>query len=1020
MPRHVRIHFVSLRSSLVNLPISLYGPLLERNVRPQHVAVVLSRLGVQKQDIYVGWTGMLAASSVARFSGPTSGRGEGAMETVEMDPQFATGLGLAIGDVVEIGLAHDLPHAKTVMAEPLTPDDWEILELHAEHVESTLLSQVRAAAAGQEVNVWVHGATRVRLRVTDVDPTVRAVLLTTDTEIAIAPKTRRPPPASSKATLSPDAPAFASGAFKTASSSKMALSNSRTKIHSAILRVLPASLVDNLPEAGEDPLLCVPVNMLIRADLGPGPYTAHILRLKPPADPEDVPNLQGSASAETKVLDLTKGGKTSDVESAGGKDAEEVEVMGCGSVPEGQVVVVGGAREPGEVKEWDLVRCVSLFICASSSQTKPSAPVLVRPTRAPVHTLAGIDEILKSCGDFCRAAFVLYKSERVRPGVQCLLVTGRTGAGKTEICKAVARGLQVDPEVYAFSRYIDLARYKDKPVRVLRELFTYWRDKAAWHRPSVLVLDNLDSVVPAEVEHVDSFRFRHAAESFISIFARACGVVLLATAQNQQTLHPSLNTAHVFKKVVALRPPDRDARKQILDLVLDTRLAAAEDLIFDPEHPPNIVALATETEGYSATDLQDFVARAIHQAAMRTAKHLDRDDTIQTTLSMEDFKKTKEGFMPLSLRDVPLQTSTVKWSDIGGLNETRRILRETLEWPTKYAPIFKQSPLRLRSGLLLYGYPGCGKTLLASAVARECGLNFISVKGPELLNKYIGASEKSVRDIFERASAAKPCVLFFDEFDSIAPKRGHDSTGVTDRVVNQLLTLMDGAEGLDGVYVLAATSRPDLIDSALLRPGRLDKSLLCNMPSLAERAEILAAHARKLPVSSTVNFVFIAERTDGFSGADLQALVYNAHLEAVHSDLGMHASLADDPQTESGEEKQVKFVTFGGEEGEGIRSRAEEMALQRRILQLMTAAADPGSREGARPPCMPFFGFANSAQHEITDAHLARALANARPSVSAEEVARLSRIYAAFVSDRSGELPVPPDAGGVGKRATLM
>src|ERR1700732_5498386 len=174
-----------------------------------------------------------------------------------------------------------------------------------------------------------------------------------------------------------------------------------------------------------------------------------------------------------------------------------------------------------------------------------------------------------------------------------------------------------------------------------------------------------------------------------------------------------------------------------------------------------------------------------------------------------------------------------------GLNETRRVLLETLEWPIKYAPIFQHSKLRLRSGLLLYGYPGCGKTLLASAVASQFGMNFISVKGPELLNKYIGASEQSVRELFERAQSARPCVLFFDEFESIAPKRGHDSTGVTDRVVNQMLTQLDGAEGLEGVYVLAATSRPDLADPALLRPGRLDKSLLCDMPNRGDREGVL-------------------------------------------------------------------------------------------------------------------------------------------------------------------------------------
>lgn len=260
---------------------------------------------------------------------------------------------------------------------------------------------------------------------------------------------------------------------------------------------------------------------------------------------------------------------------------------------------------------------------------------------------------------------------------------------------------------------------------------------------------------------------------------------------------------------------------------------------------PNLdyTSVSTQTEGYLPVDLKDLVDRSIHQSAIRASKSSLAPSSTETesgilTLTMADITSAQAGFTPLSLREVKLQKSSVSWADIGGLSETRRVLRETLEWPTKYAAIFASSPLRLRSGLLLYGFPGCGKTLLASAVAKECGLNFISVKGPEILNKYIGASEKSIRDLFERAQSARPCILFFDEFDSIAPKRGHDSTGVTDRVVNQLLTQMDGAEGLEGVYVLAATSRPDLIDPALLRPGRLDKSLLCDMPSETDRLEV--------------------------------------------------------------------------------------------------------------------------------------------------------------------------------------
>lgn len=281
---------------------------------------------------------------------------------------------------------------------------------------------------------------------------------------------------------------------------------------------------------------------------------------------------------------------------------------------------------------------------------------------------------------------------------------------------------------------------------------------------------------------------------------------------------------------VPLRGPSKTGRRDILSSLAQAK-AEQSSLRLSPEL--NYGAVAALTEGYLSVDLRGFVDRAIIQASVRC-----RDTSDPLELGLADFVKAQEDFVPLSLRDVKLQTSSVEWSDIGGLTETRHVLRETLEWPTKYAQIFANCPLRLRSGLLLYGFPGCGKTLLASAVAKECGLNFIAVKGPEILNKYIGASEKSVRDLFDRAQAAKPCVLFFDEFDAIAPKRGHDSTGVTDRVVNQLLTQMDGAEGLDGVYVLAATSRPDLIDAALLRPGRLDKSLLCGMPDGRERLEV--------------------------------------------------------------------------------------------------------------------------------------------------------------------------------------
>jgi peroxin-1 len=451
----------------------------------------------------------------------------------------------------------------------------------------------------------------------------------------------------------------------------------------------------------------------------------------------------------------------------------------------------------------------------------------------------------------------------------------------------------------------------------------------------------------------------------------------------------------------------------------------------------DLVSIATETEGYLAADLKALIERAVHEGAVRSIKKRinglndDADSGVDVetpphpfTLTQQDFQKAQEGFVPSSLRGVKLQSSGVNWADIGGLNETRKTLLETLEWPTKYASIFASCPLRLRSGLLLFGYPGCGKTLLASAVAKECGLNFISVKGPELLNKYIGASEKSVRDLFERAQAARPCVLFFDEFDSIAPRRGHDSTGVTDRVVNQMLTQMDGAEGLDGVYVLAATSRPDLIDPALLRPGRLDKALLCGMPDVEERLEILNALARKMTLADDIDLAHYAERTDGLSGADLQAFLYNAHLESIHSVIAIDSfeqRSKDSDEQQQQEDKKNAFVMFGGTNGlekKAPLTLAERGQIESRLNMIKKAYVGTSSATKSTQKQVEQMQEQKHAA-VITLEHLNKSLKNTRPSNTIEEHRRLKAIYDEFVTGRTGELPSGEAAKGIGKRTTL-
>ncbi|KAJ3776971.1 P-loop containing nucleoside triphosphate hydrolase protein [Lentinula raphanica] len=987
MPRKARIHFVSLRSSLVNLPISIYGPLLERNIRPQNLAVHLtlvpSKPTASRKEAYVGWTGMASASSLAQFN--LSDTTEKGLETIEIDPQFSQSLGFAQGDTVEIGLIHDMAVAKSVATEPLTSDDWEIIEIHASHVESTLLSQVRVAKVGQEINVWVLGRTRVRLKIVSLEPSKNnALLLSTDTEVSISPKLHANRGADvKKSTVNGEA-----------TSSDAVVPKSMPKNPSQILRVLPASLLPKsyTSHSGPEVIGYVSASTLARMIPTTPDVAKHtichkvsVIRLEPPINPEKPPAQTSESVPEAKVLNPGSQGKQEEESST------SVYIDGTDELINEHIVF---PSLPTGVKHWDLIKTAGF--------------------------LAGVNDILERCVDFCVKKIAIHGTKISVRGVSSLLLTGRAGVGKTSIAKSVAKALQENPKTYTYIHYVDVAPYADKPIPFVKSLFRYWLETTLWHKPTILVLDNLHELLGTESEQSDSFRTRQMTEIFLSIFSSSArsasvncrGIIILATAPTSAALHPLITSAHIFEEVIHVTPPNKDARRDILSKIVHDRLNAANDLAQAPDAPINFSYLATQTEGYSATDLQDLVSRAIHQVTMRLTS-----ENKEPILTIADFEAARADFVPLSLRDIKLDKSDVSWADIGGLHETCRILRETLEWPTKYGPIFAQSPLRLRSGLLLFGYPGCGKTLLASAVAKECGLNFITIKGPEILNKYIGASEKTVRDIFDRASSAKPCVLFFDEFDSIAPKRGHDSTGVTDRVVNQLLTQMDGAEGLDGVYVLAATSRPDLIDSALLRPGRLDKSLLCNMPDVDERKEILQAVSRKVTMSPSIDLDEIAQATEGFSGADLQALVYNAHLEVVNAAISSSPSERD--TVKINEQRPIRYTAIGGPSSRIARSRAEESQSQSISSgAISTDRLDSSSKYRRRLRLQP--GRNQKRQQEITQEHMRRVLKTTKPSVSLEERRRLDRIYHAFMFER-GDAPLASSNHiGVGNRSTLM
>ena len=465
-----------------------------------------------------------------------------------------------------------------------------------------------------------------------------------------------------------------------------------------------------------------------------------------------------------------------------------------------------------------------------------------------------------------------------------VLLYGPPGCGKTLIARAVAH--ETDVRFFSISGPEIMQKFYGESEGYLRKLF----DDAAKQAPSIIFIDEIDSIAPKREDLGGEHQVeRRVVAQLLSLMdgMKARGQVIVIAATNiPNALDPALRRPGRFDREIAIPIPDRHGRQAILEI--HTRgMPLAKDV--------NLSNLADMTHGFVGADLEALCREAAMICLRRILPEIDfaqatipYESLDKLELGKDDFVTALRDVAPSALREVFVEVPNTTWDDVGGLEDPKRLLRELLEWPQQYAALFQEAGVQSLKGVLLCGPPGCGKTLLAKAAASATQVNFISVKGPALMSKYIGESERAVREIFHKAKQAAPCLIFFDEIDALVPRRGsgESDAGVSERVVGQFLAELDGLETLTGVMVLAATNRPDMVDPALLRPGRFDRVVQIALPNEAERLAILRVHVRGKPIAKDVSLETLAAGTQGLNGADLGAICQHAALNAIRERIG--------------------------------------------------------------------------------------------------------------------------------------
>ncbi len=462
-----------------------------------------------------------------------------------------------------------------------------------------------------------------------------------------------------------------------------------------------------------------------------------------------------------------------------------------------------------------------------------------------------------------------------------VLLRGPPGCGKTLLAKAVAN----ESEAYFISINGPeiMSKFYGESEKKLRKIFIEAEEKS----PSIIFIDEIDAIAPKR-ETVTGEVERRVVAQLLALMdgLHSRGKVIVIGATNRpNSLDPALRRPGRFDREIEIKVPNEKGRREVFqihtrNMPLDKKISLKE--------------FANITHGFVGADISAVCREAAMSALRRYLPQINLDSEIidpelleQIEVTKADFEEALKEVMPSGIREVFVEIPNVTWEQIGGLEDLKQKLIESVDWPLSHPKIFKRMGINPPRGILLYGPPGCGKTLLARAVATETKANFISIKGPELLSKYVGESEKAIREVFRKAKMAAPCIIFFDEFDSIAPTRGRHTTdsGTSEKVLSQFLTELDGLEVKKDIIVIAATNRPDILDPALIRPGRIDRILLVPAPDEDERQQILKIFTKDMPLAANIDLNELNKKLDGFTGADIETLCREAGMIALRENL---------------------------------------------------------------------------------------------------------------------------------------